>query len=100
MEINMSTEGRTCWNWVFQNAEVVIHVIRPSRAGGVVEQVLDGHRPQIWVSDCKGRMKFGPSAFPVQRVSFAGGSDRDGITPLRGRDGATGQIRHGHTSCA
>jgi transposase len=50
-ETTVRVEGRTCWNWVFQNAEVVIHVIRPSRAGGVVDEVLDGHRPMIWVSD-------------------------------------------------
>jgi hypothetical protein len=49
---------------------------------------------------CRRRVNPGPSAFSVQRVSFAGGSDRDGITPLRGCDGATGQIRHDHTSCA
>jgi transposase len=48
-ETTVRVDGRTCWNWVFQNAEVVIHVIRPSRAGGVVEEVLDGHRPLIWV---------------------------------------------------
>jgi transposase len=47
-ETTVRVAGRTCWNWVFQNGEVVI---RPSRAGGVVEEVLDGHRPQIWVSD-------------------------------------------------
>ena len=50
-ETPVRVAGRTCWNWVFQNAEVVIHVIRPSRAGAVVEAVLDGHRPQLWVSD-------------------------------------------------
>jgi transposase len=44
-------DGRTCWNWVFQNTEVVIHVIRPSRGAGVVREVMDGHRPAIWVSD-------------------------------------------------
>ena len=50
-ETGVRVDGRTGWNWVFQNAEVVIYVIRPSRAGGVVEEVLDGHRPLIWVSD-------------------------------------------------
>jgi transposase len=44
-------DGRGCWNWVFQNAEVVIHVIRRSRGAGVVAEVLDGHRPVVWVSD-------------------------------------------------
>jgi transposase len=46
--------GRTCWNWVFHNAAVVIHVVRPSRAAAVVGEVLDGHRPAFWVSDLYG----------------------------------------------
>jgi transposase len=49
-------DGRSCWNWVFQNGDVVIHVIRPSRGAGVVREVLEGHRPAIWVSDlCSAR---------------------------------------------
>jgi hypothetical protein len=35
----------------FQNDEVVIHVIRRSRGAGVVAEILDGHRPALWVSD-------------------------------------------------
>jgi hypothetical protein len=31
--------------------QVVIHVIRNSRAASVVADVLAGHRPSIWVSD-------------------------------------------------
>ena len=50
-ETSARIDGRTCWNWVFQNGEVVIHVIRPSRRAGVVGEVLDGHRPAIWLSD-------------------------------------------------
>jgi transposase len=50
-ETSVRLDGRTCWNWVFQNSEVVIHVIRNSRAAEVVGAVLDGHRPAIWVSD-------------------------------------------------
>jgi transposase len=50
-ETSVRIDGRTCWNWVFQNGEVVIHVIRPSRGAGVVSEVMDGHRPAIWVSD-------------------------------------------------
>jgi len=53
-ETSVRIDGRTCWNWVFQNGEVVIHVIRPSRGAGVVAEVLDGHRPAIWVSDLYG----------------------------------------------
>ena len=50
-ETTVRIDGRTHWNWVFQNQQVVIHVIRNSRAASVVADVLDGHRPSIWVSD-------------------------------------------------
>src|SRR5215212_7309469 len=50
-ETTVRVNGRTHWNWVFQNDEVVIHVIRPTRGRAVVAEVLGGHRPQIWVSD-------------------------------------------------
>jgi len=50
-ETSVRIDGRTCWNWVFQNDEVVVHVIRRSRGAGVVREVLDGHRPALWVSD-------------------------------------------------
>ncbi len=43
--------GKTFWDRVFQNDEVVVHVIRNSRGAGVVAEVMDGHRPAIWVSD-------------------------------------------------
>jgi transposase len=35
----------------------VIHVIRPSRAASVVTEVMDGHRPAIWVSDLYGAQR-------------------------------------------
>src|SRR3712207_5221628 len=44
-------DGRACWDRVFRNAEVVIHVVRRSRGAGVVAEVMAGHRPAIWVSD-------------------------------------------------
>jgi transposase len=50
-ETGVRIAGKTAWNWVFQNGEVVIHVIRHSRAASVVDEVLAGHRPVIWVSD-------------------------------------------------
>jgi len=50
-ETSVRVAGRTCWNWVFHNSEVVIHVVRNSRGAGVVREVLDGHRPALWVSD-------------------------------------------------
>ena len=71
-ETGVRVKGKGCWNWAepakvptmrsiggkqvegFQNTEVVIHVIRNSRGAGVVEEVMDGHRPVIWVSDLYG----------------------------------------------
>jgi transposase len=50
-ETGVRIAGKNAWNWVFQNGEVVIHVIRHSRAARVVDEVLDGHRPVLWVSD-------------------------------------------------
>jgi transposase len=50
-ETSVRVAGKTCWDWVFHNGEVVIHVIRNSRGAGVVAEVMHGHRPAIWVSD-------------------------------------------------
>lgn len=50
-ETTVRVAGVTQWNWVFQNADVAVHVVRESRGAGVVRDVLDGHRPAIWVSD-------------------------------------------------
>lgn len=50
-ETTVRIDGQTQWNWVFQNDQVVLHVIRPSRGRAVVTELLAGHRPQIWVSD-------------------------------------------------
>jgi transposase len=50
-ETSVRIDGINCWNWVFQNDDIVLHVIRRSRGRVVVEDVLDGHRPALWVSD-------------------------------------------------
>lgn len=50
-ETGARVHGRTPWEWVFQNAEVCVHVIRPSRGHGVIHEVLGDHRPTVWVSD-------------------------------------------------
>jgi transposase len=53
-ETSVRIGGRTHWNWVFQNDQVVLHVVRNSRAASVVTEVMAGHRPVIWVSDLYG----------------------------------------------
>ncbi|MBV9249520.1 MAG: IS66 family transposase [Acetobacteraceae bacterium] len=59
-ETTVRIDGRTHWNWVFQNDQVVIHVVRASRAAAVVSAVMAGHRPRIWVSDLYGAQQ-GPA---------------------------------------
>src|SRR3954453_8176547 len=56
-ETTVRVDGRTHWNWVFRNEQVVIHVIRPSRGRAVVAEVLGDHRPAIWVSDLYGAQR-------------------------------------------
>src|SRR3954447_26679813 len=76
-ETTVRVNGRTHWNWVFQNDEVVIHVIRPSRGRAVVAEVLGGHRPDIWVSDAPpaagrgSRQEYGTLCVAACRGSFA-----------------------------
>jgi transposase len=53
-ETSVRIDGVNWWNWVFQNDGIVLHVIRRSRGHGVVEEVLAGHRPALWVSDLYG----------------------------------------------
>ena len=53
-ETTVRINGRPHWDWVFQNDQVVIHIVRNSRAASVVTETMAGHRPSIWVSDLYG----------------------------------------------
>ena len=50
-ETGVRVDGHSCWNGVFQNAAVVVHVVRRSRGAGIVAEMMAGHRPAIRVSD-------------------------------------------------
>ena len=50
-ETSARVGGQTQWEWVFQNEQVCVHVIRPTRGKTVIDSVMDAHRPHIWVSD-------------------------------------------------
>jgi transposase len=60
-ETGARVNGRTPWEWVFQNAEVCVQVIRPSRGHGVICEILGAHRPTIWVSDLYSAQKHHPA---------------------------------------
>lgn len=50
-ETSARVNGQNQWEWVFQNDQVCLHVIRPTRGKVVIDEVMATHRPQIWVSD-------------------------------------------------
>ena len=52
--------GKNQWEWVFQNEQVCFHLIRPSRGGNVITEVMADHRPQVWVSDLFSAQKTHP----------------------------------------
>src|SRR3954462_12854324 len=64
-ETTVRVDGRTHWNWVFRNEQVVIHVIRPTRGRAVVAEVLGDHRPAIWVSDLYGAQRGHADAWQI-----------------------------------
>jgi transposase len=60
-ETSARVNGKTEWEWVFQNEQVCLHVIRPSRGSKVIEEVMQEHRPEIWVSDLFSAQKNHPA---------------------------------------
>ena len=61
-ETSARVNGQNQWEWVFQNPDICLHVIRPSRGAGVISEVLGEHRPQLWVSDLFSAQKNHPAA--------------------------------------
>lgn len=61
-ETSARVNGQQPWEWVFQNSEVCIHVIRPSRGQGVIHDVLGAPRPMLWVSDLYSAQQHHPAA--------------------------------------
>jgi transposase len=60
-ETGARINGKNQWEWVFQNDQVCLHIIRPSRGGDVIREVMAEHRPQVWVSDLFSAQKTNPA---------------------------------------
>lgn len=60
-ETGARVNGKTQWEWVFQNDQVCFHLIRPSRGKDVVYEAMAQHRPQVWVSDLYSSQKAHPA---------------------------------------
>ncbi len=50
-ETGVRIEGTNSYQWVFHCKDAVVHQPDYSRAARVVEEVMDGHVPQVWISD-------------------------------------------------
>jgi transposase len=50
-ETSARVGGKTWWQWVLLSSTAICHIIVPRRAASVVEDFLEGARPQIWVAD-------------------------------------------------
>jgi transposase len=50
-ETGVRIEGTNSYQWVFHCKDAVVHQPDYSRAARVVEEVMGGHVPQVWISD-------------------------------------------------
>jgi transposase len=50
-ETSVRIEGANAYHWVFRCPDAVVHHAAPTRAASVVREVMNGHRPEVWLSD-------------------------------------------------
>ena len=50
-ETGLRIEGANAWRWVFRSSDAVVHVADYSRAARVVDETMNGHCPDYWLSD-------------------------------------------------
>jgi transposase len=50
-ETSARVEGKNWWEWVFQNHEVSLHLIVPSRGFDVMAELFGDQWPKAWISD-------------------------------------------------
>jgi transposase len=51
-ETGARVAGRRWWHWVFCTLTAVLHLVKPSRASTVIDQVMTNSQVEVWVSDC------------------------------------------------
>ena len=50
-ETGVRIEGSNAFHWVFRCDEAVVHQASPTRGAVVIRDMMDGHRPAVWLSD-------------------------------------------------
>jgi transposase len=86
-ETGVRVDGRNWWHWVFQTPTASYHTIVPSRGAAVVQQFLDGVRPEAWGSDaCPSQL-----AAPAAQHQLCLSHQLRDLTYVVEVDGPTGQ---------
>src|SRR5215217_6307418 len=67
-ETGVRIEGANAYHWVFRCPDAVVHQAAPTRAASVIRAMMDGHRPQVWLSD---RYSAQQGHAPVQQTCLA-----------------------------
>src|SRR6195952_4107409 len=49
-ETGVRIEGSNAYHWVFRCKQAVVHHAAPTRAASVVREMMEGHRPDIWLA--------------------------------------------------
>ena len=47
----VASGGTNSFHWVFRCEQAVVHHAAPTRGACVVHEIMDGHRPAVWLSD-------------------------------------------------
>ena len=50
-ETGVRIEGSNAYHWVFHAADAVMHTASPTRGAIVIREMMNGHRPAVWISD-------------------------------------------------
>ena len=50
-ETGVRIEGTNSYHWVFHCKDAVVHKPDYSRAARVVDEMMAGHKPTVWISD-------------------------------------------------
>jgi transposase len=50
-ETGVRIEGSNAYHWVFHSPHAVVHQAAATRGACVVREMMDGHRPAVWLSD-------------------------------------------------
>lgn len=64
-ETSARVNGKTWWQWVFQNDNYCYHTIESTRGSVVKNTLFEGNHPEIYVSDCYSSQKVGVKKWQI-----------------------------------